>query len=485
MDSPHLKRTKRLPSAPPIELSAPPRQSAPPQKRFAAPVTLEKLEDLKQVSTYVLSVIAHILGQYSMWVYSFRKVLYPRTPQKNNQWALNNFQSWLQQYNKQQPEDPCPADVLLTKEPDLLSKWLSLFVLETRKLDGSEYPPSDSMLHSEIHEGQCRRTFNIFNKADHRFRCFRGTCDSEFQRLYQNGVGVDVKHAEIITAEEEEMLWSTGVLGVSSPKALLRAIFLNGKNFCLRGGQEHRELKISQFVRGVDHWKYVENGSKNHKGGLKNLRHENKVVRQYACPELGERCHVSLLDTYFAHIPPTAFERDNFYLRPLAATPVDPSKAWFTSQPIGWNSLQSMVKDMCAEAGVNGNKTNYSLRAAGATQLFSARVPEKVIQQRTGHKSLDALRRYENTSKHQYRSVSAILSHSQRSWQPHTTPWTAPARPTLTAGPVPRPSSFQFQNLQGCVININTTSQPGLEVPPAQSFELTADEVKQFLDDLP
>ena len=244
-------------------------------------------------------------------------------------------------------------------------------------------------------------------------------------------------------------------------------------------------MKISQFVRGVDHWKYVENGSKNHKGGLKNLRHENKVVRQYACPEMGERCHVSLLDTYFAHIPPTAFERDNFYLRPLAATPVDPSKAWFTSQPIGWNSLQSMVKDMCAEAGVNGNKTNHSLRAAGATQLFSAGVPEKVIQQRTGHKSLDALRRYENTSEHQYRSVSAILSHSQRSWQPHTTPWTAPARPTLTAGPVPGPSSFQFQNLQGCVININTTSQPGLEVPPAQSFELTADEVKQFLDDLP
>ena len=48
MDSPHPKRTKRLPSAPPIELSAPPRQSAPPQKRFAAPVTLEKLEDFSK-----------------------------------------------------------------------------------------------------------------------------------------------------------------------------------------------------------------------------------------------------------------------------------------------------------------------------------------------------------------------------------------------------------------------------------------------------
>ncbi len=83
-----------------------------------------------------------------------------------------------------------------------------------------------------------------------------------------------------------------------------------------------------------------------------------------------------------AHIPLTAFERDNFYLRPLAATPVDPSKAWFSIQPIGWNSLQSMVKDMCAEAGVHGNKTNHSLRAAGVTLLFSAGIQEKLRQQR-------------------------------------------------------------------------------------------------------
>ena len=140
-----------------------------------------------------------------------------------------------------------------------------------------------------------------------------------------------------------------------------------------------------------------------------------------------------------------------------------------------------MVKDMCAEAGVKGNKTNHSLRAAGATQLFAAGVPEKVIQQRTGHKSLDALRRYENTSEHQYRNASAILSHSKHSWQP-AAPWTAPAPPTLTAGA----STFQFQNLQGCVINIttNTQPQPAPQVLPAQSFELTVDEVKQLLDDL-
>ena len=202
MDSLPLKRTKRPQSALPLKLSAPPRQSAPPQQRFAAPVTSK----------------------------TFRKVLCQRTPRKNNHWALNNFYSRLQQRSKQQPEDPCPTDILLTKEPELLNKWLSLFVLETRKLDASEYPPKT------LHQILCgiqrymrenaEEPFNIFDKNDHRFRGFRGTCDREFQRLHQNGVGADVKHAEIITSEEEETLWSAGVLGVSSPKAFASCHFL-------------------------------------------------------------------------------------------------------------------------------------------------------------------------------------------------------------------------------------------------------------------
>ena len=96
MDSLPLKRTKRPQSAPPLKLSAPPRQSAPPQQRFAAPVTLEKLKD-------------------------FSKGAVPKNTTKNNHWALNNFYSWLQQRSKQQPEDPCPTDILLTKEPELLN----------------------------------------------------------------------------------------------------------------------------------------------------------------------------------------------------------------------------------------------------------------------------------------------------------------------------------------------------------------------------
>ena len=40
-----------------------------------------------------------------------------------------------------------------------------------------------------------------------------------------------------------------------------------------------------------------------------------------------------------------------------------------------------MVKNMCDEAGIVGNKSNHSLRVAGASSLFDAGVPERIIQQ--------------------------------------------------------------------------------------------------------
>ena len=103
-----------------------------------------------------------------------------------------------------------------------------------------------------------------------------------------------------MTSDEEEQLWTSGVLSGDSPGGLLCAVFYyNGLNFVLRGGQEHRNLKIPQLnLRTVpdpentgdqiDCVEYSEHGSKNHPGGRHQLNLHNKTVVQYARPELGE-----------------------------------------------------------------------------------------------------------------------------------------------------------------------------------------------------
>ena len=65
-----------------------------------------------------------------------------------------------------------------------------------------------------------------------------------------------------------------------------------------------------------------------------------------------------------------------------------------------------MVKNMCDEAGIVGNKSNYSLHVAGASSLFDAGVPERIIQQTTGHRSVEGLGVYEKVATDQNVKVS-------------------------------------------------------------------------------
>ena len=90
--------------------------------------------------------------------------------------------------------------------------------------------------------------------------------------------------------------------------------------------------------------------------------------------------------------------------------PNDEGEPWFTSVPIGKNLLSKMVAEMCSKAGITGRKTNHSLRVSGATTLFDAGVPERIIQQRTGHKSIESLCIYERVTEDQERIVSNILT---------------------------------------------------------------------------
>ena len=74
------------------------------------------------------------------------KGVVPRNTEKNDRWALNTFKAWISERNDRCKElslnELCPEDVLDRGNAELLNKWLSLFVLEVRKVDGSRYPPS-------------------------------------------------------------------------------------------------------------------------------------------------------------------------------------------------------------------------------------------------------------------------------------------------------------------------------------------------------
>ena len=247
-----------------------------------------------------------------------------------------------------------------------------------------------------------------------------------YRKLRSDGVGAQKRSAEPITKEEENKLCESCVMGINDPTSLLRAVFYsNGKNFCLRGGSEHRNLRLSQLKRTENGYTYTENASKNRSGGLAQLRVKNKAVDILENPEAGNRCHCRLLDLYIEKLPSEAIEKDLFYCRPIEnksdQAPTCSRSVWFYAIPIGQNKLSQMVPEMCKLGSITGHKTNHIiLPATGATELYEAEVPEKIIQERTGHRSLECLRMY--ASDKQKQAVSKILSfHSQSSYHAQMT----------------------------------------------------------------
>ena len=255
--------------------------------------------------------------------------------------------------------------------------------------------------------------------------------------------------------------------------------------FSLRGGVEMRQIKISQVKRctNPDRYVYTELVSKTNSGTLKKLHVTSKVVPIFASAEAGERCPVQILDLYYSKLPPQAIESDIFFVRPLDNIPTDPTKPWYTGTPVGKHTLENKLKKMCSLAGIEGRISNHSLRATSVTQMYESGVPEKVIQERTGHRWLEALRMYKRTNAQQHETVSKVLT------APHSLTYNEQVQisrqhASVSTMSLNQPSSTQsvsisLNNLQGCTINIHNT--PGRVQNP--SFELTHAEVDELFSD--
>ena len=86
--------------------------------------------------------------------------------------------------------------------------------MEGRRADGNEYPSSTfyHLLAALVRysRSKYRESHNFLDKSDPRFRELRGACESILRQLRQAGVGAEVKHAALITPDEEDMLWNPG-----------------------------------------------------------------------------------------------------------------------------------------------------------------------------------------------------------------------------------------------------------------------------------
>ena len=61
-----------------------------------------------------------------------------------------------------------------------------------------------------------------------------------------------------------------------------------------------------------------------------------------------------------------------------------------------------------SSAGLSGY-TNHNLQATAVSRMYNSGVPKKIIAEKSGHRSLDALRSYKNTEEELYKEAEQSI----------------------------------------------------------------------------
>lgn len=262
---------------------------------------------------------------------NFKDTRIPENTKRNTTWAVRVWQDWAKERNARVKElgidDKLVIPDISKMADDELGYWLAKFVVEIRKKgDKGEFYPATSLYQLccgllRFLRNNGRAALNIFE--DPTFKHFQDSLDAEMKCLTRLGVGANVRQAEAFSAEQEERLWNSNLLGAHSPSTLLNTmVFLIGKNFSLRSGKEHRGLKFSQLrlepptADEPEKLIYTSFGEKNNLGGLKHRAFKRKRVEHYANEACSDRCMVSLYKKYVEKCPPEAMAKDVFYVAP-------------------------------------------------------------------------------------------------------------------------------------------------------------------------
>ena len=111
----------------------------------------------------------------------------------------------------------------------MLDKALSCFILEARKKDGQFYPDATvkNILSAlfRVYKHNVGANNVESSSRERYYPTLHNSLDSHLRMLCSNGIGLEVKKAAVVKAEDEAQLWTSGIIGLNCPKTLLNAVF--------------------------------------------------------------------------------------------------------------------------------------------------------------------------------------------------------------------------------------------------------------------
>ena len=305
-----------------------------------------------------------------------------------------------------------------------LNKCLRMFYVSARKQDGSYYNKKSLTCIRAAIERHLRKDhkkpFSIIGSPE--FNESNETLNSFLKSLSKSGEILPSRHKPALTKEAIEKLFEAGELvdrNTMDPAKLQQTTWFFISLFFGRRGRENQRalrptaFKLCKTPMGVEYFKINRDEpggvltTKNHQGGLNGSEDPSDGVM---IETKGLRCPVAILKKFLSHLNP---ECQALFQKPLTGSKFVAMKSeiWYSAVPLGHNTLDSMMKNMCLRAGISTPFTNHSVRATTVSVLSAADSENRHIRAVTGHKSDSSLTSYnERPSFEQFCAMSTALN---------------------------------------------------------------------------
>ena len=345
---------------------------------------------------------------------------------------VNNIRRWLAE-NKWELRDLEDIPV------DELNRYLAQMWISIRKKKGGEYEPSSlDQMKNSLDRYLREKTSGSVTLRSTTFDLSSRSLTAKKQQLKQEGLGRRAHKSLAITEEEELLLWERKQLGITLPTALQFTVFYAlTKGMGFRGREQHHKLRFSDIQLGnnSDGLRYIEY----HERDSKTMDGTGKADWRPTVPRIysdgTDKDPVVAFETYVERRPKSMCQENSpFYLTPIPTKRLRADDlVWYYPTPMGHNTLGSLLKNACEAAGIQGKKTNHSLRKTTVKALQKAGVAAHKICQMTGHKNPASLKSYDDELEESEQiSYSKILSNRTNSNTQIAPPMAPPVTPVMS-----------------------------------------------------
>ena len=184
-----------------------------------------------------------------------------------------------------------------------------------------------------------KKNYGFSIMKDSEFEQARKALQSKQKDLKQKGKGNKPNASVALTEEEIKLLYDKGLLGTSTPEALLNTVWFNNAiHFGLRGCKEHRDMcwgdvQLRQTTNGEEFLEYSERQTKTRTG--ENPRDVRQIKPKMFSVPGSEKDPVAAYKLYAKKMPTEMNDNDaSFYLAVNNFTKKESSNPWFKKSPL-------------------------------------------------------------------------------------------------------------------------------------------------------